>query len=352
MDVARAYEARVADGRREVADSSAPGPAMTRDGVRIRLYANVDRIGDVEAARRGGAEGVGLLRSEVLLVGGNLPGLTGRESELAQAAIYRQVGLAMAPRPVSIRTFDLDESQFGGDGDPAEDRHRVLGLRGVRLGLAMPELLDTQLRAIVRAAAAGGNVQVLIPFVTTVSEIVQVRERLELARRALAEEGVDAPRVPLGAMIEVPAAALSADHLADAADFLAVGTNDLVQYLLAADRTDERVAPLVAPVHPSLIRLLRLLPRLAGKHRTGLSVCGELGSQPAMLALLVGLGVREFSMTPAALPAARRVIEASDVKALARLARQAARTGLMDELEQYAEHALASTPVAPGPATR
>jgi phosphoenolpyruvate-protein kinase (PTS system EI component) len=195
-------------------------------------------------------------------------------------------------------------------------------------------------------------VQVLVPFVTTVSEVVEVRERLELARRALAAEGVDAPRVPLGAMIEVPAAALSADQLADAADFLAVGTNDLVQYLLAADRTDERVAALVAPVHPSLIRLLRLLPRLAGKHRTGLSVCGELGSQPAMLALLIGLGVREFSMTPAALPAARHVIEASEVKVLARLARQAARTGLMDELEQYAEQALASAPVAPGPTAR
>jgi phosphotransferase system enzyme I (PtsI) len=348
IDVARAYEARVTDRRDPLADSSSPGPAATRDGVRIRLYANVDRIDDVDAARRVGAEGVGLLRSEVLLVGGGLSGLTGRDSELAQAAVYTKVGLAMAPRPVSIRTFDLDESQVGGDGDPGEDRHRVLGLRGVRLGLARPELLDTQLRAIVRAAAAGGNVQVLVPFVTTVSEIVQVRERLELARRALADEGVEAPRVPLGAMIEVPAAALSADHLADAADFLAVGTNDLVQYLLAADRTDERVAALVAPVHPSLIRLLRLLPRLAGKHRTSLSVCGELGSQPAMLALLVGLGVREFSMTPAALPAARRVIEASDVKALARLARQAARTGLMNELDQYAEQALASTPVAPG----
>jgi phosphotransferase system enzyme I (PtsI) len=352
-DVARAYEARVGGGRGDLADdASSPGPATTRDGVRIRLYANVDRLGDVDAARRAGADGVGLLRSEVLLVGGSLPGLTGPESELAQAAVYRQVAVAMAPRPVSIRTFDLDESQLGGAGEPGDDRHRVLGLRGVRLGLAEPGLLETQLRAILRAAAAAGNVQVLVPFVTTASEIVQVRERLALARRSLAAEGVAAPEVALGAMIEVPAAALAADHLAEAADFLAVGTNDLVQYLLAADRTDERVAPLVAPVHPSLIRLLRILPRLAGRHRTGLSVCGEMGSQPAMLALLIGLGVREFSMTPAALPAARRVIEASDVRALTRLARQAARTGLMDELEHYAEQALASAAVAPGSTAR
>jgi phosphotransferase system enzyme I (PtsI) len=347
-DVSRAYEARAGGLRRASDDTSSPGPVTTRDGVRIRLYANVDRIDDVDAARRAGADGVGLLRSEVLLAGGALPGFTGHDSELAQAAVYRQVVTAMAPRPVSIRTFDLDQSQLGGGEEASEDRHRVLGLRGVRLGLAELDLLDTQLRAILRAATGGGNVQVLIPFVTTASEIVQVRERLELARRALAAEGVAAPEVPLGAMIEVPAAALSADHLAEAADFLAVGTNDLVQYLLAADRTDERVAPLVAPVHPSLIRLLRLLPRLAGRHRTGLSVCGELGSQPAMLALLVGLGVREFSMTPAALPAARRVIEASEVRTLSGLARQAARTGLMDDLEQYAEQALASAPVAPG----
>jgi phosphotransferase system enzyme I (PtsI) len=345
-ELAQAYAARVVDARDDVSSAAVPGPATTRDGERIRLYANVDRMDDVEAARKAGADGVGLLRSEVLLVGGVLPGLTGRESELAQAAIYCQVAQAMAPRPVSIRTFDLDQSQFGGGDERGEDRHRVLGLRGVRLGLAEPELLDTQLRAILRAASMCGNVQVLIPFVTTTSEVVQVRERLELARRALAEEGVTAPQVPLGAMIEVPAAALSADHLADVADFLAVGTNDLVQYLLAADRTDERLAPLVAPVHPALIRLLRLLPRLAGKHRTGLSVCGELGSQPAMLALLVGLGVREFSMTPAALGAARRVIEGSEARLLTKLARQAARTGLMDELEQYAEHALRQTSVA------
>jgi phosphotransferase system enzyme I (PtsI) len=343
-EVASEAEERASRQRSGAPGTPSIGPATTVDGVRVVLNANVDRLGDLEAARRAGADGVGLLRSEVLLLGGNLPGLTGLESELAQASIYSRALRALAPRPVAIRTFDLDQAELGGDHDDrGVDRHRVLGLRGVRLGLSEPALLDTQLRAILRAAADGGAVQVLLPFVTSAGEIVKVRERLELARRSLAEEGVVAPQVPLGAMIEVPAAALTADHLAEAADFLAVGTNDLVQYLLAADRTDERLAALVTPVHPALVRLLRLLPRLAGRHGTRLSVCGEIGSQPVMLALLVGLGVREFSMTPAALPGARRVIEGSDVRVLRRLARQAARTGLMTELEQYVEHALQQT---------
>ena len=323
----------------------ARGPALTTDGTRIRLEANVDRVEDVAAARREHADGIGLFRSELLLNGEGLPGLTGPDSERAQAEIYERAILAMAPRPVTIRTFDLDEGQAASgrasvDARPELDRHRVLGLRGVRLGMSHPPLLDTQLRAILRAAATGGAVRVLVPFVTTPAEMQFVAARLEQARRELAAEGLRPPRVALGAMIEVPAAALAADRLAAVSDFLAVGTNDLVQYLLAADRTDQRLASLVSGVHPALLRLLRLLPRLASRHGVPISVCGELGSQPTMLALLMGLGVREFSMTPTALGTARRLVESSDLAVLRRLSRQAARTGLMADLEHHVEQAL------------
>ena len=329
------------------------GPALTRDGTRIRLEANVDRVEDIAVAHREHADGIGLFRSELLLNGDGLPGLTGPESERAQADVYRRAILAMAPRLVTIRTFDLDEGQATSgrasvDAGPELDRHRVLGLRGVRLGMSQPALLDTQLRAILRAAA-GGAVRILVPFVTAPFEMEYVATRLELARQALAADGLALPRATLGAMIEVPAAALAADHLARVSDFLAVGTNDLVQYLLAADRTDQRLATLVSGVHPALLRLLRLLPRLAARHAVPVSVCGELASQPTMLALLLGLGVREFSMTPTALGTARRVVESSDLGVLRRMARRAARTGLLAELEHHVEHALvqAATPSEP-----
>lgn len=341
--VARQLRAR---GSRRVRPVPAPGPAVTRDGVRIRLEANVDRVEDVAVARREHADGIGLFRSELLLNGAGLPGLTGPDSERAQAEVYRHAILSMAPEPVTIRTFDLDQAQATSGRASVDDwrkldRHRVLGLRGVRLGMSQPALLDTQLRAILRAASAGGTVRVLVPFVTSPFEMQYVAARLELARQALAAEGLQPPRVPLGAMIEVPAAALTADHLAGVSDFLAVGTNDLVQYLLAADRTDQRLAALVTGVHPALLRLLRVLPRLAARHAVPISVCGELASQPTLLALLMGLGLRDFSMTPTALGTARRVVEVSDLGTLRRLARHAARAGGLEELERHVNDALA-----------
>lgn len=351
-------ERRARHSRHTVVAPAAPprGPAVTRDGVRIRLEANVDRLEDVAAARREDADGIGLFRSELLLNDDLLPGLTGLESELAQAEVYRRVIAAMAPRPVTIRTFDLDEAQAEGrepsaDAGAETDRHRVLGLRGVRLGMRQPELLDTQLRAILRAAADAGTVRVLVPFVTTPSEVAEVRRRLDLASAAIASQGIAVPPVALGPMIEVPAAALAADHLAAVSDFLAVGTNDLVQYLLAADRTDQRLTALVSGLHPALLRLLRLLPRLARRHGVPVSVCGELASQPAMLALLVGLGVREFSMTPAALAPARRIVEAAELSTLTRLARQVVVTGDTAGVHAFVHQVLAGPSAEPATRT-
>jgi phosphoenolpyruvate-protein phosphotransferase (PTS system enzyme I) len=314
-------------------------PAVTRDGVRVRLEANVDRIEDVEAALAAGADGTGLFRSEFLLLGGTLPGLIGPASEARQEQAYRSVAEALAPAPVTIRTFDLDEAQADAlssiSSARAEiERHRPLGVRGIRLGLARPAMLETQFRAILGAARAG-NVRILLPFVTSAGELLAARRLLEKARADLCADGLGVPAVPLGAMIEVPAAALTADLLGPHADFLAVGTNDLMQYLLAVDRTDERVAALADPFHPALVRVLRRLARLASRGGLALSVCGELASDPVMLALLVGFGVREFSMTPSALGAAWRVLVASDSRELAAAARAAATSGSLAPVESY-----------------
>jgi phosphotransferase system enzyme I (PtsI) len=327
---------------RPAASSADRQPGMlrgaTRDGVRVRLEANLDRFEDVEAAQRAGAEGIGLFRSEFLLRGQFIPGLVGSASEAAQADAYLRVVSAMAPAPVTIRTFDLDAAQADAQNDaalePEADRHRRLGVRGIRLGLARPQILETQLRAILRAASAG-TVRILLPFVTTASEIVAAKSALARARASLRRDGISAPQVPLGAMIEVPAAALTADLLAAEAEFLALGTNDLAQYLLAADRTDEGVASLVDSVQPALLRVLRWLPRMAARRGRPLSICGEMASDPVVLGLLVGFGVREVSMTPSALPAACRMLEGADSRELARAARLAVRQGTLAPIEQY-----------------
>jgi phosphotransferase system enzyme I (PtsI) len=320
------------------------GQVTTRDGVVVRLEANLDRHEDAPAARRAGARGVGLYRSESLLLGRALPGLAGPESERAQAEAYQKLVAAFAPGPVTIRTFDLDEAQADALGSskaatPDIERHRPLGVRGIRLGLARPAMLDTQFRAILRAANSG-TVRVLLPFVTTAAEVDAARALLERARDGLSQEGIATPRIPLGAMIEVPAAALTADILAGHADFLAVGTNDLAQYLLAADRTDARVTGLGQPLHPALLRMLKTLPRLAARHGLPLSVCGELASDPVLLALLLGFGVRDFSMTPAALPAAARIVEHASRAELVVAARRASAELSLAPVEEYVRRAL------------
>ncbi|MFI5050907.1 MAG: phosphoenolpyruvate--protein phosphotransferase [Gaiellales bacterium] len=293
-DIARAQ--RLADRRRRpVAGRGRPvGPAMTADGVAIRLDANLERLDDVAAVLEAGADGIGLFRSEFLLAGRDPDSL----SEDGQTAIYRDVLAAVAPRPVTIRTFDLDERQPAAWG-PRERRDDRPGLRGLRLGLARPQVLRTQLRALLRAAPAGA-LRIMFPFVTSVEELRQARALLAEVATEIGHHGV-----PVGAMVEVPSAALVADLLAREAAFFTVGTNDLIQYTLAVDRNDERVSDLYEPLHPAVIRLLRFVRRAATRAHIDASVCGEMASDPALIGLLIGLGYTAFSMTASALPTAR-----------------------------------------------
>lgn len=303
---------RRAPRRRTAASSTSdalPPPTRTVDDVVIRLEANVERVEDAATVIEAGAEGIGLFRSEFLLAGRPPEQLT----EERQYEAYRDLLSAMAPRRVTIRTFDLDERQVS----PWRERRDARpGRRGVRLGLTHPEVLRTQLRALLRAAPTG-QLRIMFPFVTSVEEM---REATAILRDVAAGLGQASPAIAVGAMVEVPSAALAADLLAREADFFTVGTNDLIQYTLAVDRTDERVSDLYEPLHPAVLRLLRLVRRAAGRARIDASVCGEMASDPALIGLLIGLGFREFSMTPSALPVARRLIQdirVADARAVA-----------------------------------
>ena len=313
------------------------GPATTQDGVRIRIEANVDLPDDSAVARGYGADGIGLFRSEVLLGAGPVDSI----SEDQQYEVYRQVVEAMAPKPVTIRTLDLDEHRGSARRyAPGEverrmgERRTPLGLRGLRLSLCRPDLFRQQLRAMLRAAAHG-QLRVLLPFVSSVEEVRAARALLRDVATELAGGRPRAASVQVGVMIEVPSAALTADLLAREVDFLAVGTNDLIQYTLAVDRTDERVAHLYQPLHPGILRLLRLVRRAAARAGVRLSVCGEMASDPALLAVLIGLGLTEFSMTPAAIPAARHLVGSVNAATLRGVVRRALQLGTIEEIESY-----------------
>jgi phosphotransferase system enzyme I (PtsI) len=305
------------------------GPVSTTDGVRIRLEANIELLEDLEFLNEHGAEGVGLYRSEFMLSGRTLASVTEDE----QYALYRSLIEQVFPRPVTIRTFDLDERQVGHDVAAPERRRTRPGLRGLRLGLANPELLRTQLRALVRASAHG-PLRVMFPFVTAVEEVRQARAMLT---------DIGPHQIKVGAMIEVPSAALAADLLAPDVDFFTIGTNDLIQYCLAVDRTDDRVSDLYEPLHPAVLRLIRMVRRAARRHRIPVSLCGEMASDPALVGLLVGLGLTEFSMNPAAIPIVRQVVQELSAAEARRLAGHALRLPTAAEIEQYLFDALAAS---------
>jgi phosphotransferase system enzyme I (PtsI) len=319
---------RAARPRRRAAAGDS-GPVSTTDGVRIRLEANIELLEDLEFINEHGAEGVGLYRSEFMLSGRPLESVTEDE----QYALYRSLIEQVYPRPVTIRTFDLDERQVGRNVPRPERRRTRPGLRGLRLGLAHPELLRTQLRALVRASAHG-PLRVMFPFVTAVEEVRQARAMMT---------DIGPHQIKVGAMIEVPSAALAADLLAPDVDFFTIGTNDLIQYCLAVDRTDDRVSDLYEPLHPAVLRLIRLVRRAAARHRIPVSLCGEMASDPALVGLLIGLGLTEFSMTPAAIPIIRQVVQELSAAEARRLASHALRLPTAAEIEQYLFDALAAS---------
>jgi phosphotransferase system enzyme I (PtsI) len=304
-------------------------PPVTEDGVQIRLEANVESPDDAVRARERGADGIGLFRSEFLLAAGGQAALT----EEAQYSAYTRLINSMAPGRVTIRTFDVSEAQLR-MGHPAVDGARApLGLRGVRLSLAHDDVFQMQLRALLRAAVHG-PLRIMFPFVSGVEELRAARAAVERAAASLRAGGQRVPLVPIGIMIEVPSAALTADLLAGHADFFSIGTNDLIQYCLAVDRTDDLVSRLYEPLHPAIIRMVRLVTRAAKRRGIPVSVCGEMAADPVLLTLLVGLGLREFSMAPTAIPLAKQVLRGLHAGNAATVAARTLRAGTAAEVEK------------------
>jgi phosphotransferase system enzyme I (PtsI) len=302
-------------------------PAVTADGVRLTLEANLEIADEVQRVIDAGAEGIGLYRSEFLLD----PFGAGALGEDAQVRTYRSLVEAVRPRPVTIRTFDAGEEQglpvMRGGGQ--RDR---FGLRGIRAALHHDEGFRTQIRALLRAADHG-PLRILLPFVTSDEELRQARAIIDEASRRLGTGS----SVQVGAMIEVPAAALTVDQLARHADFLSVGTNDLIQFTLAVDRTDERLAGHYEPTAPAVLRLLHGIAVAARRARCPISVCGEMAGDPVLVGLLVGLGFRSFSMAPAAIPAVKQGVRHIDSRAAAAIARRALRASTADDVRTLLE---------------
>jgi phosphotransferase system enzyme I (PtsI) len=292
-------------------------PTRTKDGVDIGLYANADRREEIAEALALGADGIGLYRTEFLFMGRpDVP------DEDEQFRAYRDAVLGMAGRPVTLRTLDLGADKADNAGLALRNEpNPALGLRGVRLSLSRPTLLDAQLRAMLRASAFG-PVRVLVPMVTAREEIEAVRMRLQSMAERLRGDCVPiGERVAFGVMVEVPAAALTLADYTDLVDFAAVGTNDLVQYLLAADRTHEALDGLYSERHPAVLRLLHQLFAQSREAGLPIHVCGEFAASAADVPILLALGLRDFSVHPGAVLEVREAIRAAD---LGRLKRRAA----------------------------
>ena len=294
--------------------------AETLDGQHIHLLANIESSQEVKTLRNFGSEGVGLYRTEFLYMSAiNIPG----EKELYEN--FKAVAQEMDDKPVVIRTLDIGmDKQLAGIQTNEED-NPALGLRGIRLSLANPELFTSQLKGILRASFYG-NIKVLYPMVSSVTEIIQANKLLQEAKTALKKDQIPFDdNIEVGAMIETPAATLCIDHILDHVDFVSIGTNDLVQYTLAVDRINETVAHLYQPFHPSVIRSLKQIIVAANKAGKKVSICGELGGDPMATMLLLGLGeLGDLSMEPHSIPKVKKII---------RLIR-------LDEARQMVDHVL------------
>lgn len=286
--------------RRELAvrlEEAVAQPAVTVDGVRIALRGNVDLPDEVEDAKAHGADGVGLLRTEFLLTGhSELP------SEDEQAEYFQRVGAAFPGHPVVVRTYDLGGDKFPAPFRSAAEANPFLGWRAIRVCLDEPEMFRTQIRAILRGAVTA-NLHMMIPLVTRLDEVERTREMMHEEAARLEKQGIAAAKsVPLGVMVETPAAAVLADRFAEISDFLSVGTNDLTQYTLVVDRGNARLADRFTPHDPSVLRLLKLVAEAARAAGKPASVCGEMASEPLSAFLLLGLGYDTLSVAPPALP--------------------------------------------------
>jgi phosphotransferase system enzyme I (PtsI) len=324
-----------AEVRRAAALVSAHEPAVTADGRRVEVVANIGNVAGAQVALDAGAEGVGLLRTEFLyLERVTLP------SEEEQYDAYKSILETFGSRPVILRTLDI-----GGDKELpylglTREENPFLGVRAIRLCLARPDLLRPQIRAALRASVAG-HLKLMFPMVATVEEVRAARGLVDQWRDELVQEGYPvATDMEIGIMVEIPSAALMADELGREVDFFSIGTNDLAQYTLAADRTNAQVAPLASAFHPAVLRLIKMVVDAAHARGKWVGLCGELAGEPLAIPILLGLGIDEFSMNPPAIPQAKALIRKLTTSEARRVAEGALRLESAVAVQAFAAEAM------------
>lgn len=305
--------------------------AVTKDGHRVALQANIELVEELGDAQKYGAEGIGLYRSEFLYISKS-PALPTEEEHFE---LYKRLAESVHPQWTVIRTFDLGGKKLAQEITGAKEDNPVLGLRALRLCMKHRDMFSTQLRALLRASAYG-NIKIMFPLVTGIQELRQVKTLIREIRSDL-----DAQKIPynknlqIGIMIEVPAAAIIADVLASEADFFAIGTNDLIQYSLAIDRSNENVSYLYEPLHPALLRLVKFVIDAGKRANIPVSMCGEMAADPLYVVLLVGLGLEVFSMNPSSIPVVKNVIRSLRYKDCKRIAEIAMQKKTAQEIEEF-----------------
>jgi phosphotransferase system enzyme I (PtsI) len=311
-------------------------PATTSDGVRIELMANLEFPHEAAACLARGADGVGLYRTEFLYLGHTL-----EPSEEEHYEAYAQVVRDMQNRPVVIRTLDLGADKMGMTRPAEPENNPFLGLRSIRLSLRNPALFRIQLRAILRAACLG-DVRVMFPMITTLDELRNARFLLRSVSEDLLTESKVIPcAVQVGMMVEVPAAVLMLDRFIEEIDFVSIGTNDLTQYTLAVDRSNDSVVDLYQACDPAVLRLIEKTQQVASKHNKSTSVCGEMSNNPAYALLLVGMGIRTLSIAPAAIPILKKAIRSVTIGQCEAMAWRALRLDTAREVDAFLMNQLA-----------
>jgi phosphotransferase system enzyme I (PtsI) len=313
-------------------------PAVTRDNVRVSLQANIELVEELDDAVKFGAEGIGLYRSEVLYISKS-PLLPTEEEHFA---IYRRLAEAVAPNWCVIRTFDLGGKKLAREVMGSKEDNPVLGLRALRLCMRHREMFKTQLRALLRASAFG-RIKIMFPLVSGVQELRQVKTLVREIRAELDAENIAYnPDLQIGIMIEVPSAAIIADLLATEADFFAIGTNDLIQYSLAIDRSNENVSYLYEPLHPAILRLVKNVIDAGKRAGIPVSMCGEMASDPIYAIVLLGLGLEIFSMNPTNIATIKNVIRQVRYRECRRIAEAALQRKTAQEIEEFVIESVAA----------